>query len=54
MRGRKPNFVIHLTLERRAALERWQRSMTLPVGLVRRARVVLLMDEGQSLTAAAR
>jgi putative transposase len=53
MRGRKPNFVVHLTPGKRAELERWQRSTTLPVGLVRRARVVLLMAEGQSLTAAA-
>ena len=54
MRGRKPQFAVHLTLSARTELERWQRSTTLPAGLVRRARVVLLMDEGQSLTAAAR
>jgi Helix-turn-helix domain len=53
MRGRRPNFVVRLTPDKRAELERWQRSTTLPVGLVRRARVVLLMDEGQSVTAAA-
>jgi Helix-turn-helix domain len=54
MRGRKPNSVVRLTPDKRAELERWQRSTTLAVGLVRRARVVLLLDEGQSLTAAAR
>ncbi len=54
MRGRKPLFAVRLTLEGRCELERWQRSMTLPVGLVRRARVVLLMAEGHSLTSAAR
>lgn len=53
MRGRKPRFAVCLTPEQRTELERWQRSTTLPVGLVRRARVVLLMAEGHSLTAAA-
>jgi hypothetical protein len=54
MRGRKPRFAVRLSAENRSELERWLRSTTLPVGLVRRARVILLMAEGNSLTAAAR
>src|SRR5947207_706882 len=41
MRGRKKSFVLQLTEQQRAELQRWQRTSTLPVGLVRRARRIL-------------
>ena len=54
MRGRKRSFVVELSPAQRADLERWQRSTTTSVGLARRARVLLLLAEGRSLTDAAR
>src|SRR5437016_2186161 len=53
MRGRKKSFFLQLTEKQRAELQRWQRSSTLPVGLVRRARLILLLDQDQPLGAAA-
>ena len=52
MRGRKKTFSLALTDDQRAQLQRWQRCSTLPAGLVRRARLILLLDQGQSVTAA--
>jgi hypothetical protein len=52
MRGRKKTFSLALTDEQRAQLQRWQRCATLPAALVRRARLILLLDQGQSVTAA--
>lgn len=49
MRGRKLSFSITLSKDERAELERWLRSTTLPVGLVNRARAVLLLSEGLPL-----
>ena len=54
MRGRKTSLVVQLSASHRSELERGQRSTTLPAGVTRRARVVLLLDEGQSFAAAAR
>lgn len=54
MRGRKPSFSVELSPTQRADLARWQRSTTVSVGLARRARVLLLLAEGRSLTDAAR
>lgn len=50
MRGRKSPYVVILTEEERNELNRWVRSPTMPSGLVRRARAVLLVSEGKSLT----
>lgn len=54
MRGRKPKFVVALTGEARGELEQLQRRTTAPAGEVRRARVILLLADGQSLKATAR
>jgi len=54
MRGRKTSLVVCLSAWDRFEIERWQRSTTLPAGLSRRARVVLMLDEGQSFSEAAR
>jgi hypothetical protein len=48
--GRKTGITIVLSDEERSALELWQRSTTLRAGLVRRARVILLVAEGLSIT----
>jgi len=53
MRGRKRSFSVELSPTQRADLERWQRSTTVSVGLARRARVLLLLADGQSLKDAA-
>jgi hypothetical protein len=53
MRGRKKSFSLQLTETQRAELQRWQRSSTLPVGLVRRTRLILLLDQDQPVGAAA-
>ena len=50
MRGRKSPLVVILPVAERQELERWLRSTTLPAGLVRRARAVLLVAEGHSLS----
>jgi hypothetical protein len=44
---------VELSPTQRADLERWQRSTTGSLGLARRARVLLLLAEGRSLTDAA-
>src|SRR4051794_4058298 len=54
MRGRKRSFVVELSPAQRADLERWQRSTTVALGLARRARVLLLLADGQSLKDSAR
>jgi hypothetical protein len=45
-RGRKTALTIHLTPAERQALLAWQRFPTLPAGLVRRGRIILLVSEG--------
>jgi hypothetical protein len=54
MRGRKTRFVVLLSAEQRAELEHWQRATTVQAGLARRGRLLLLLDQRLSLTAAAR
>lgn len=53
MRGRKKTFSLELTDAQRAELQRWLRHTTLPAGLARRARVILLLSEGLAVKAAA-
>jgi hypothetical protein len=53
MRGRKKSFSLQLTDPQRVELQRWQRTSTLPAALVRRARLILLLDQGQPVGAAA-
>jgi hypothetical protein len=54
MRGRKPSFTIELPAAHLQELEHWLRSTTLRHGLVRRARLLVLLHRGQILTDAAR
>src|SRR3954469_13342751 len=54
MRGRKSSLTIALTPEDRAEIERWQRATTCHAGLARRGRVLLLLEQGESLTEAGR
>ena len=49
-RGRKTSFVVTLTAEERNELESWQRSTTMPVGLVRRGKIILLRSDGVSIS----
>lgn len=49
MRGRKMSFRVELSGDERAELERWQRTTTMPAGLVRRGRAILLLADGSSL-----
>jgi hypothetical protein len=45
-RGRKTSFTIRLTPEERRTLLAWQHATTLPAGLVRRGRILLLLADG--------
>lgn len=47
-------FVLHLTAEQRAELSHWQRATTVQAGLARRGRLLLLLDQGETLRDAAR
>jgi helix-turn-helix protein len=49
MRGRKSALTIVLTPADRAEIAHWQRATTGPVGLARRGRVLLLLEQGKSL-----
>ena len=53
MRGRRPKFTINLDEEVRAELERMQRRTMISAGEARRARVILLLDDGKTLAATA-
>src|SRR5712691_312591 len=52
-RGRKTSFTIRLTPAARLTLLTWQRSTTIPAGLARRARLLLLLADGMTITEAA-
>jgi hypothetical protein len=52
-RGRRTSFTIRLTPAERRTLLTWQRATTLPAGLARRARLLLLLADGMTITAAA-
>lgn len=54
MRGRKSPYVVSLAEDERNELNRWIRTPSMPSGLVRRARAVLLVSEGKSLSEAGR
>ena len=45
-RGRKTSLTIRLTAAERQTLLAWQRSTTLPAGLARRGRMILLLADG--------
>jgi Homeodomain-like domain len=44
-RGRRTSFTITLTDDERQTLLAWQRSTTLPAGIARRGRILLLMAD---------
>ena len=49
-RGRKTSYTIRLTPPQRQTLLAWQRSTTISAGLVRRARIILLLADGVTIT----
>ena len=49
-RGRKTSLTIRLTPAERQTLLAWQQATTLRAGLVRRARIILLLADGMTLT----
>ncbi len=49
-RGRKTGLTIRLTPAQRQTLLAWERSTTIPAGLARRARILLLLTEGMTIT----
>ena len=53
-RGPKTSIYITLTEDETRELQTIQRSSTLPAGLVRRGRIILLLASGQSVEATAR
>ena len=52
-RGRKTSLTIRLTPAERQTLLAWQRATTIRAGLRRRARMILLVADGVSITAIA-
>jgi len=52
--GRHTQLQVELTAEDRSVLESLQRSTTVKAGLAKRARIVLLRAEGQSVTSISR
>jgi len=52
-RGRKTSLMIRLTPAERLTLLTWQRATTVPAGLARRARLLVLLADGMTITAAA-
>jgi len=52
-RGRKTSLTIRLTPAQRQTLLAWQRATTVPAGLARRGRIVLLLADGMTITDAA-
>ena len=52
-RGRKTSLTIHLTPAERLTLLSWQRATTISAGLARRARLLLLLADGVTITEAA-
>ena len=49
-RGRKTSLTIHLTPAERRTLRAWQRATTIPAGLARRGRMILLLADGMTIT----
>ena len=52
-RGRTTSLSVQLTPAQRHTLVAWQRSTSVPAGLARRGRIVLLLAEGMTITAIA-
>ena len=52
-RGRKTAFTIRLTPAQRQMLLAWQRATSVPAGLARRARMIVLLADGMTITDAA-
>ena len=52
-RGRKTSFTIRLTPGERLPLLTWQRATTISAGVARRARLLLLLADGMTITDAA-
>lgn len=50
MRGRPTRLHVTLTPAERATLHAWQRSTTIPIGRARRGRIILLVEEGRSVS----
>ena len=48
--GRKTSLTIRLTPAERQTLLAWQRATTIRAGLVRRARIILLLADGVTIT----
>jgi hypothetical protein len=49
-RGRKTSLSVQLTPAQRQTLLAWQRETSIPAGLARRARMLLLLAEGMTIT----
>ena len=49
-RGRKTSLSIRLTPAERQTLLAWQRATTIPAGLARRGRILLLLADGVTIT----
>ena len=49
-RGRKSSLTIRLTPAQRQTLLAWQRSRSMPVGVARRGRMLLLLADGVTIT----
>ena len=52
-RGRKTSLTIRLTPAERLTLLSWQRATSIPAGLARRGRLLLLLADGMTITDAA-
>jgi len=52
-RGRKTSLSIQLTPAQRQTLLTWQRATTIPAGLARRGRIILLMADGMAIATVA-
>jgi hypothetical protein len=50
VRGRKTSLAIQLTPEERSVLESWQESTGIPEGMARRGRIILMLEEGTSIS----
>jgi len=53
VQGRKTSLTIRLTPAERLTLLAWQRATTVPAGLARRGRLLLLLADGMTITDAA-
>ena len=49
-RGRKTSLTLRLTPAERRTLRAWQRATTIPAGLARRGRILLLLADGMTIT----